>query len=53
MNQATVSVTITDATLTALPEIIHPDQPGYHDAAHPDATEPTNVGHLPRPPIPA
>lgn len=30
---ATVAVTITDATLAALPEILNPSQPGYHDTA--------------------
>jgi hypothetical protein len=40
--QATVSVTITDATLAALPEILNPAQPGYHDTA---AVESETIGH--------
>src|SRR5215469_5087816 len=32
-NQATVTVTITDATLQALPGILDPSQDGYHDTA--------------------
>jgi hypothetical protein len=47
-SHATVSVTITDATLAALPEILNPAQPGYHDTA---ALESETVGALPRPPI--
>jgi hypothetical protein len=40
--QATVSVTITDSTLAALPEILNPAQPGYHDTA---AVESETIGH--------
>ncbi len=36
-NQATVTAVITDATLAALPEILDPDQPGYHDTAAVDS----------------
>jgi hypothetical protein len=46
--RATVTVTITDATLAALPEILNPAQPGYHDTA---AAEPETVGALACPPI--
>jgi len=54
MAQATVTVTITDATLTALPEILNPRQDGYDDTASPDRDEPTTpaaVRHLARTPI--
>jgi hypothetical protein len=34
--QATVTVTITDDTLAALPELLDPAQPGYHDTATAD-----------------
>jgi site-specific DNA recombinase len=34
--QATVTATITDATLAALPEILDPTQDGYHDTAGTD-----------------
>jgi hypothetical protein len=47
--QATVTVTITDATLTALPEILDHTQPGYHDTASP--TDPASIGHLAQPAI--
>jgi hypothetical protein len=40
--QATVTATITDATLAALPLTLGQD--GYHDTADPD-----NIGHLSRP----
>jgi hypothetical protein len=43
--QASVSVTITDTTLAALPEILNPAQPGYHDTA----VESETVGALARP----
>ena len=45
--QATVTVTITDDTLTALPEILDPDQPGYHDTA----AAPQTMWVLAQPPI--
>jgi|HubBroStandDraft_2_1064218.scaffolds.fasta_scaffold862281_1 hypothetical protein len=45
---ATVTATITDAALAALPETLNPAQPGYHDTA---ATEAKTVGALARPPI--
>jgi pentapeptide repeat protein len=45
--QATVAVTITDDTLAALPEILDPAQPGYHDTA----TDPRAVGVSARPSI--
>jgi hypothetical protein len=45
-SHATVSVT--DATLAALPEILNPAQPGYHDTA---AVESETIGALARPPI--
>lgn len=38
--QATVTVTISDETLAALPEILDPDQPGYHDTTAADPTRP-------------
>jgi hypothetical protein len=34
--QATVTATITDATLAALPAILDPTQDGYHDTDNPD-----------------
>jgi hypothetical protein len=46
--QATVTVTITDATLAALADIRNPAQPGYHDTS---AVESQTVGALTRPPI--
>jgi hypothetical protein len=54
MGQATVTVTITDATLTALPGILNPRQDGYHDTASADHNEPVRpaaVRHLARTPI--
>jgi hypothetical protein len=45
--QATVTVTITDDTLAALPEILDPAQPGYHDRA----LDSTTMGVSARPPI--
>jgi hypothetical protein len=33
--QVTVYATITDATLTALADLLNPDQDGYHDTAAP------------------
>ena len=56
MGQATVSVTITDATLTALPGILNPRQDGYDDTATtPDRDEPpaspAPVRHLALTPI--
>jgi DNA invertase Pin-like site-specific DNA recombinase len=47
--QATVTVTITDATLAALPEILNPGQPGYHDTAAEEGPE--SMGVLACPPI--
>jgi hypothetical protein len=47
--QATISVTITDTTLTALSEILDPSQPGYHDTASPADHE--SIGHLTQPAI--
>jgi hypothetical protein len=40
--QATVTAVITDAALGALPEILDPTQPGYHDTAAVDS-EPIGV----------
>jgi hypothetical protein len=54
MAQATVTVTITDATLTALPGILNPAQDGYDDTATPDhdrPARPADVRHLARTPI--
>jgi hypothetical protein len=46
--QVTVIATTTDETLTALPELIDPDQDGYHDTAQPapmcDLTRPAVAG---------
>jgi hypothetical protein len=53
--QATVTVTITDDTLAALPEILDPDQPGYHDTATADpqtmwvSAQPPITGPSPQP----
>jgi site-specific DNA recombinase len=44
--QATVTATITDATLAALPLILDPSQDGYRDTADPDV-----IGHLSQPPL--
>ena len=49
-SQATVYATITDATITALPEILDPGQDGYHDTAASPAAPPA-VGHLAQTPI--
>jgi hypothetical protein len=38
-SQATVTAVITDTTLAALPEILDPGQPGYHDTAAPVESE--------------
>ena len=46
-SHATVSVTISDATLAALPEILNPAQPGYHDTA---TVESETIGVLACPP---
>jgi hypothetical protein len=46
-NQAIVTAAITDATLAALPEILDPSQPGYHDTAATLDSE--TVGVLARP----
>ena len=54
MAQATVTVTITDATLAALAEILDPGQDGYDDTATPDRDEPASpaaVRHLARTPM--
>jgi hypothetical protein len=47
--QSTVSATITDATLAALPFIFDPSQDDYHDTAAADAPAPN--GHLSRAPL--
>lgn len=47
--QATVSVTITDTTLSELPEILDPSQPGYHDTASP--ADPGSIGQLTQPAV--
>jgi hypothetical protein len=53
--QATVTVTITDDTLAALPEVLDPGQPGYHDTAAADthpmwvSARPPIAGSLPQP----
>jgi site-specific DNA recombinase len=52
--QTTVTATITDATLDALPEILNPRQDGYDDTAAPSDPEPASlpaIGHLAQPPI--
>jgi len=46
--QATITVTITDDTLAALPEILDPDQPGYHDTA---TADPETMWVSARPPM--
>jgi hypothetical protein len=44
--QTTVTATITDATLAALPGILDPSQDGYHDTA-----DPNDIGHLSQHPL--
>jgi len=54
-NQAAIHIEITDATLQALPAILNPDQPGYHDTAAPEAADAAGstaaVGSLTQSPI--
>jgi hypothetical protein len=50
-SQATVSITITDASLTALTDILDPDQPGYHDTHNAAPASPAPVRQLTRPAI--
>jgi hypothetical protein len=45
--QATVTVTITEATLAELAEVLDPAQPGYHDTAPPQHTAPVGVSAKP------
>jgi site-specific DNA recombinase len=49
--QATVTITITDTTLDALPDILDPGQDGYHDTASPDPATTATLGHLTQAPI--
>ena len=48
--QVTVYATITDATLTALADLLNPGQDGYHDTAAP-APASNHMWGLPQPPI--
>ncbi len=48
-NKAGGQATIT--TLAALPGILDPDQPGYHDTCNPAPACPASVGQLTRPAI--